>query len=199
MLEKYEKSYICDEIEKLDEWFDCLTKDDNITVHAIESHTVYGTVVFWSDVKGYSYSYKSYCGCGISGCYHSLIGCVGPTGFTGETGPIGETGPTGPSQSFLPLRGPVAGNTALTDDDCVLLSVGTQVGVTVTLPISHSAGRRYYVMNAAATNSETVTIDAGMDLIVDTDGSNSDASTLVITGRQTAHLISDGSSWYQLQ
>ena len=76
MLEKYEKSYIRDEIEKLDEWFDCLTKDDNITVHAIESHTVYGTVVFWSDVKGYSYSYKSYCGCGISGCYHSLVGCV---------------------------------------------------------------------------------------------------------------------------
>ena len=159
---------------------------------------------------------------------HSLTGCIGPTGATGQQGETGEQGPTGPmglfiqgpigqpgdtghtgpagpkgetgpSATILPLRGPVSGDTALTQDDCVLLSIGTCDGTIVSLPSSAAVGQRYYIMNTAVDCCETVKVDAGAKLIIDRDGSNNDSSCIYIKGRHTAHLIYDGTNWYQLQ
>lgn len=156
---------------------------------------------------------------------HSLSGCVGPTGAQGETGEQGPTGPmglfiegpigqpgdtghtgpagpkgeTGPSATILPLRGPVTGNTALTQDDCVLLSVGACDEPVVTLPSSAAVGQRYYIMNTATNCCERVKVDAGAKLIINKDGSDYDLSCIYIKSRRTAHLIYDGSNWFQLQ
>ena len=60
----------------LDPWFHALIATDYIVIHAVENIAIFGTVVFWSDDKGYSYSYKSHDGQGASGMYKSLIACV---------------------------------------------------------------------------------------------------------------------------
>lgn len=63
-------------LDELNSWFDSLKEADGIDIHAVEWHPTFGTVVFWSDEKGYSYSYYSNSGQGVSGAYESLIDCV---------------------------------------------------------------------------------------------------------------------------
>jgi len=60
----------------LDRWFHPLIQSKEIVIHAVENVAIFGTVVFWSDNKGYSYSYKDSRGQGTSGVYKSLIACV---------------------------------------------------------------------------------------------------------------------------
>lgn len=63
-------------VNKLDPWFDALKDAEGIDIHAVEHHPIFGTVVFWSDERGYTYSYKSYNGQGTGGACESLVKCV---------------------------------------------------------------------------------------------------------------------------
>jgi hypothetical protein len=66
-----------EKIDNLDPWFDALVDNEEVTIHAVEYHSLWGTVVIWSDEKGYSYSHKSgNFSAGVSGAYESLIKCV---------------------------------------------------------------------------------------------------------------------------
>jgi len=63
-------------IMSLDRWFHALIQSKEIVIHAVESTNEWGTVVIWSDNKGYSYSYKDSHGQGTSGVYKSIIDCI---------------------------------------------------------------------------------------------------------------------------
>lgn len=63
-------------LDELNPWFDSLKEVDDISIHAVEWHPTFGCVVFWSDDEGYSYSYYSDSGQGVSGAYDSLVKCI---------------------------------------------------------------------------------------------------------------------------
>jgi hypothetical protein len=63
-------------IDESDSWFHLLKERDDIDIHAVEFSPIFGEVVFWSDRDGYSYSYHSNSGQGVSGAYDSLVDCV---------------------------------------------------------------------------------------------------------------------------
>ena len=60
----------------LDPWFHDLIKSNSIIIHDIDNIEIFGTVVFWSDNMGFSYSYKSHDSQGISGTYKNITACV---------------------------------------------------------------------------------------------------------------------------
>jgi len=68
-------------LNELDPWFDELIdrafeKDAKLDIHAVEWHPTFGTVVIWSDEKGYTYSYYNNSGQGVSGAFETLTKCV---------------------------------------------------------------------------------------------------------------------------
>ena len=91
---------------------------------------------------------------------------------------------------FLKVVNKTAGYTALTQDEVILVTTGSEANVTITLPTTVGRKGKYYIIKKIDAGTKSAVIDGHEDETID------GAATLSLTAQyNVALIVSDGTNW----